>query len=109
MKTTALALVVASLLLPASAQAQNSPSQIVTGSGNVSVDGNQAATSGDTTSNGEVVTDGSSNVFINGKPAATVGSKTNCGGTVVTGSSTVFINGKPMATSGASAVPCPAQ
>ncbi|MCB1428690.1 MAG: PAAR domain-containing protein [Nitratireductor sp.] len=95
------------LLLPTLAWAQGTPSQIVTGSGTVSVDGNQAATSGDVTSNGEVVSEGSTNVFINGKPAATVGSKTNCGGTIVTGSSTVFINGKPMATGGASAVPCP--
>ena len=84
------------------------PSKIISGSGDVSVEGKEAARAGDSTGNGGTVVEGSSNVFINGKPAAIQGSKTGCGGSVVTGSSSVFINGKPMATSGDSTA-CPGQ
>jgi uncharacterized Zn-binding protein involved in type VI secretion len=87
--------------------ANTGPSKIISGSGDVSVEGKEAARAGDSTGNGTVV-EGSSNVFINGKPAAIQGSKTGCGGSVVTGSSSVFINGKPMATAGDSTA-CPGQ
>ncbi|MFZ1813617.1 MAG: PAAR domain-containing protein [Rhizobiaceae bacterium] len=87
--------------------AQTAPSQIITGSQSVTVDGKQAATSGDVTSSGNVVTEGSTNVFINGKPAALAGSSTNCGGAIITGSSTVFVNGKPLASSGDQVANCP--
>jgi uncharacterized Zn-binding protein involved in type VI secretion len=89
------------------ALAQQQPGMIVTGEPSVSVEGKSAATSGDTTNTGNVVTEGSSNVFIGGKPAATVGGTTNCNGTIVTGSATVFVNGKPLATSGSAVAPCP--
>jgi uncharacterized Zn-binding protein involved in type VI secretion len=83
------------------------PSKIISGSGDVSVEGKEAARAGDSTGNGTVV-EGSSDVFINGKPAAIQGSKTGCGGSIVTGSSSVFINGKPIATAGDSTA-CPGQ
>jgi uncharacterized Zn-binding protein involved in type VI secretion len=70
---------------------------IATGSSGVTVEGKQAARTGDTTSCGGTVVQGSSDVFINGKPAAVVGGSTDCGGTVASGSASVFINGKPMA------------
>ena len=96
------------LAIPLAAHAaDNAPGQIVTGNSGVIVEGGQAATSGDATDKGTVVTEGSSNVFIGGKPAAIVGSGTDCGGQVVTGSSSVFINGKPMALSGSLTGPCP--
>jgi uncharacterized Zn-binding protein involved in type VI secretion len=79
---------------------------IVAGSESVTVEGKQAARTGDASGCGSTVVDGSSDVFINGKPAALQGSSTGCGGTVVTGSASVFINGKPMAVSG-DAAPCP--
>ena len=75
------------------------PSTITSGSGDVSVEGKEAARAGDNAGGGTIV-EGSSNVFINGKAAAIQGSKTGCGGSIVTGSSSVFINGKPMATAG---------
>jgi uncharacterized Zn-binding protein involved in type VI secretion len=99
---------IAFLVFAAGAQAaDNAPAKIITGNGGVIVEGDQAATAGDQTDQGTVVTEGSSNVFIGGKPAAIVGSGTNCGGQVVTGSSSVFINGKPMALSGSLTAPCP--
>ena len=88
------------------ALAQQAPQQVVTGDPTVSVEGNQAATSGDATSGGNIVVEGSSNVFINGKPAAVVGGTTNCGGKVATGAATVLINGKPMASSGSVVTGC---
>ncbi|HEY8264411.1 MAG TPA: PAAR domain-containing protein [Methyloceanibacter sp.] len=114
--TTLLALAAALALAPNFAQAGDAntpqsppsgPSKIISGSGDVSVEGKEAARAGDSTGNGTVV-EGSSNVFINGKPAAIQGSKTGCAGSVVTGSSSVFINGKPMATAGDSTA-CPGQ
>jgi uncharacterized Zn-binding protein involved in type VI secretion len=87
--------------------AQQAPQQVVTGDPTVSVEGSQAATSGDATSGGKIIVEGSSNVFINGKPAAVVGVTTNCGGKVATGAATVFINGKPMASSGSVVTGCP--
>ena len=96
-----------SALFIGAAAAQQQPGTVVTGDPSVSVEGNPAATSGDTTSTGDVVTEGSSDVFIGGKPAAVVGNTTNCDGAIVTGSSSVFINGKPMATSGSVVAPCP--
>jgi uncharacterized Zn-binding protein involved in type VI secretion len=79
---------------------------IASGSGNVMVEGKQAARAGDATGCGSTVVEGSPDVFINGKPAAVQGDATGCGGSIVTGSSGVFINGKPMAASG-DAAPCP--
>ena len=84
------------------------PSKIISGSGDVSVEGKRGARAGDSTSNGGTVVEGSSYVFINGKPAAVQDSKTGCGGSIVTGSSSVFINGKPMAAAGDSTA-CPGQ
>jgi uncharacterized Zn-binding protein involved in type VI secretion len=84
------------------------PSTITSGSGNVVVEGKQAARAGDTTGCSSAVVEGSSNVFINGKPAAMQGSDTGCGGSIVSGSSGVFINGKPMARTG-DATGCPGQ
>lgn len=76
------------------------PSTITSGSGDVVVEGKQAARAGDTTGCGNAVVEGWSNVFVNGKPAAMQGSDTGCGGSIVSGSSGVFINGKPMARTG---------
>ncbi|GIL02338.1 MAG: hypothetical protein BroJett030_22370 [Alphaproteobacteria bacterium] len=97
---------VAGLLLAGPAAAQQ-PGTIITGESSVSVEGNSAATTGDATDTGTVVTEGSSNVFIGGKPAAVVGNATDCNGAIVTGSSSVFVNGKPLATTGSSVVACP--
>jgi len=80
------------------------PQTVITGDPSVSVEGNSAATAGDVTNSGAVVTEGSTNVFIGGKPAALVGGATNCNGAIVTGSATVFVNGKPLATSGSTVV-----
>jgi uncharacterized Zn-binding protein involved in type VI secretion len=73
------------------------PGVFTQGSDDVSVGGQGAARSGDTTG---AVVQGSSNVFINGKPAVTLGDRTGCGGVTVGGSSNVFINGKPVARAG---------
>ena len=116
MKLTPVLLAIAIALAPAFARAGDTnapqrppsgPSKIISGSGDVSVEGKAAARAGDSTGNGTVV-EGSSNVFINGKPAAIQGSKTGCGGSIVTGSNGVFINGKPMAGVG-DATGCPGQ
>jgi len=76
---------------------------VTSGSGNVMVEGKQAARAGDTAgcagASGTIV-QGSPNVFIDGKPAAVQGDQTGCGGSIVTGASGVFINGKPMARMG---------
>jgi uncharacterized Zn-binding protein involved in type VI secretion len=56
---------------------------VASGSGDVMVEGKQAARAGDAA-----------------KPAAVQGDKTGCGGTIVSGASGVFINGKPMARMG---------
>ncbi len=103
---TALILAAATLSAPVSAFAQSAPKQIITGEASVTVEGGQAATQGDVTSSGNVVTEGSSNVFIGGKPATVLGSSTDCGGKVVTGASSVFVNGKPLATAGSMTTGC---
>jgi uncharacterized Zn-binding protein involved in type VI secretion len=75
-------------------------STVTSGSGDVVVEGKQAARAGDTIGcpgAGSTIVQGSPNVFINGKPAAVQGDQTGCGGSIVTGASGVFINGKPMA------------
>lgn len=104
MKSVLVSAILASLA--GSALAQNPPSQIVTGDGTVSVNGQGAAREGDVTASGNTVGDGSSNVFIGGKPAATAGSNTDCGGVVAQGSSNVFVNGKPLATGGSVVTSC---
>jgi uncharacterized Zn-binding protein involved in type VI secretion len=70
---------------------------ITSGSGDVMVEGKQAARAGDTAGCAGTIVQGSPDVFINGKPAAVQGDKTGCGGSIVSGASGVFINGKPMA------------
>jgi uncharacterized Zn-binding protein involved in type VI secretion len=76
------------------------PSVIIKGSGDTSIDGLPAARKGDTTDRGDKLEQGSPNVFIDGKPAVTVGDGTSCGGTTVSGAPNVFINGKPVARAG---------
>ena len=69
---------------------------VASGSGDVMVEGKQAARAGCA---GPII-EGSPDVLINGKPAAVQGDKTGCGGTIVSGASGVSINGKPMARMG---------
>jgi uncharacterized Zn-binding protein involved in type VI secretion len=76
------------------------------GSGDVMVEGKQAARAGDTAGCAGPIIEGSPDVFINGKPAAVQGDNTGCGGSIVSGASGVFINGKPMARMG-DAAGCP--
>ncbi len=98
-----LALAVAALaLVPFASLAEDSanpcPAGTVTsGSGDVMVEGKQAARAGDTAGCAGPIIEGSPDVFINGKPAAVQGDQTGCGGSIVSGASGVFINGKPMA------------
>lgn len=73
---------------------------VTSGSGDVMVEGKQAARAGDTAGCAGPIIEGSPDVFINGKPAAVQGDKTGCGGSIVSGASGVFINGKPMARMG---------
>jgi uncharacterized Zn-binding protein involved in type VI secretion len=73
---------------------------ITSGSGDVMVEGKQAARAGDTAGCAGTIVQGSPDVFINGKPAAVQGDKTGCGGSIVSSASGVFINGKPMARMG---------
>jgi uncharacterized Zn-binding protein involved in type VI secretion len=73
---------------------------VASGSGDVMVEGKQAARAGDAAGCAGPIIEGSPDVFINGKPAAVQGDKTGCGGTIVSGASGVFINGKPMARMG---------
>jgi uncharacterized Zn-binding protein involved in type VI secretion len=75
-------------------------STVTSGSGDVMVEGKQAARAGDTAGCAGPIIEGSPDVFINGKPAAVQGDKTGCGGSIVSGASGVFINGKPMARMG---------
>jgi uncharacterized Zn-binding protein involved in type VI secretion len=85
-------------LAPFAALAEDNPcpaGTVTSGSGDVMVEGKQAARAGDTAG-----LEGSPDVFINGKPAAVQGDKTGCGGSIVSGASGVFINGKPMARMG---------
>ena len=73
------------------------PGTVTSGSGDVVVEGKQAARAGDTAGCGGAIVQGSPDVFINGKPAAVEGDQTGCGWSIVSGASGVFINGKPMA------------
>jgi len=79
---------------------------VASGSGDVMVEGKQAARAGDSAGCAGTITEGSPNVFINGKPAAVQGSKTGCGGAVASGATGVFVNGKPFVIAG-SAADCP--
>ena len=99
------------LCVPLAALAEDSanpcPSGTVTsGSSSVTVEGKQAARTGDTAGCAGTITEGSPDVFIDGKPAAVQGSKTGCGGTIVSGATGVFVNGKPFVIAG-SAADCP--
>jgi uncharacterized Zn-binding protein involved in type VI secretion len=73
---------------------------VTSGSGDVMVEGKQAARTRDTAGCAGIIVQGSPDVFINGKPAAVQGDRTGCGGSIVSGASGVFINGKPMARMG---------
>ena len=73
---------------------------VASGSGDVMVEGKQAARAGDAAGCAGPIIEGSPDVLINGKPAAVQGDKTGCGGSIVSGASGVFINGKPMARMG---------
>ena len=53
---------------------------VTSGSGDVMVEGKQAARAGDTAGCAGPIIEGSPDVFINGKPAAVQGDKTGCGG-----------------------------
>lgn len=79
---------------------------VASGSGDVMVEGQQAARAGDSAGCAGTITEGSPDVFINGKPAAVQGSKTGCGGTIASGATGVFVNGKPFVIAG-SAGDCP--
>jgi uncharacterized Zn-binding protein involved in type VI secretion len=92
-------------LAPLAALAEDSPNPcpagtVISGSGDVMVEGKQAARAGDAAGCAGPIIEGSPDVFINGKPAAVQGDKTGCGGSIVSGASGVFINGKPMARMG---------
>jgi len=79
---------------------------VASGSGDVMVEGKQAARAGDSAGCAGTIAEGSPDVFINGKPAAVQGSKTGCGGAVASGATGVFVNGKPFVIAG-SAADCP--
>ena len=79
---------------------------VTSGSGDVVVEGKQAARAGDTAGCAGTIVEGSPNVFINGKPAAVQGDKTGCGGTIASGATGVFVNGKPFVIAGSTA-DCP--
>ena len=64
---------------------------VASGSGDVMVEGKQAARAGDAAGCAGPIIEGSPDVFINGKPAAVQGDKTGCGGSIVSGASGVFI------------------
>ena len=98
-------------LAPLAALAEDSPNPcpagtVISGSGDVMVEGKQAARAGDSAGCAGTITEGSPNVFINGKPAAVQGSKTGCGGSIASGATGVFVNGKPFVIAG-SAADCP--
>jgi uncharacterized Zn-binding protein involved in type VI secretion len=79
---------------------------VASGSGDVLVEGKQAARAGDAAGCAGPIIEGSPDVFINGKPAAVQGDKTGCGGTITSGATGVFVNGKPFVIAG-SAAGCP--
>jgi uncharacterized Zn-binding protein involved in type VI secretion len=76
---------------------------LTSGSGDVMVEGKQAARAGDTAGCAGPIIEGSPDVFINGKPAAVQGDKTGCGGTIASGATGVFVNGKPFVIAGSTA------
>jgi uncharacterized Zn-binding protein involved in type VI secretion len=89
-------------LAPFAALAEDNPcpaGTVTSGSGDVMVEGKQAARAGDTAGCAGTIVQGSPDVFINGKPAVQ-GDQTGCGASIVSGASGVFINGKPMARMG---------
>ena len=97
---TRLALALLALLVASIAARAADPcvGTVTSGSGDVVVEGKQAARTGDTAGcGGSTIVQGSPNVLINGKPAAVQGDQTGCGGSIFLGASGVFINGKPMA------------
>jgi uncharacterized Zn-binding protein involved in type VI secretion len=96
---------------PLAASAEDSPnpcgaSTVTSGSGDVMVEGKQAARAGDSAGCAGTVIEGSPDVFINGKPAAVQGDRTGCGGTISSGATGVFVNGKPFVIAGSTA-DCP--
>lgn len=98
-------------LFPLAALAEDTPnpcssSSVASGSGDVMVEGKQAARAGDSAGCAGTIIEGSPDVFINGKPAAVQGDKTGCGGTITSGATGVFVNGKPFVMAG-SATGCP--
>jgi uncharacterized Zn-binding protein involved in type VI secretion len=100
--------VVALFSAPLAALAEDSakpcPAGAVTsGSGDVVVEGKQAARAGDSAGCAGTIIEGSPDVFINGKPAAVQGNKTGCGGTITSGATGVFVNGKPFVIAGSAA------
>jgi uncharacterized Zn-binding protein involved in type VI secretion len=106
----ALAVVILALA-PSATLAEDSPNPcasgtVTSGSGDVMVEGKQAAHAGDSAGCAGTIIEGSPDVFINGKPAAVQGDKTGCGGTITSGATGVFVNGKPFVIAG-SAADCP--
>ena len=98
-------------LAPLAALAEDSPNPcpagtVASGSGDVMVEGKQAAHAGDAAGCAGPIIEGSPDVLINGKPAAVQGDKTGCGGTITSGATGVFVNGKPFVIAG-SAAGCP--
>lgn len=69
------------------------PSNAITGSPNVFINGCCAVRVGDFYFYGITQATGSSCVFINGCPAARIGDLTGCGSIISTGSHNVFIGG----------------
>jgi uncharacterized Zn-binding protein involved in type VI secretion len=95
-------------LAPLAALAEDSANRcpagtVTSGSGDVMVEGKQAARAGDTAGCAGPIIEGSPDVFINGKPAAVQGDKTGCGGTITSGATGVFVNGKPFVIAGSAA------
>lgn len=81
MRTPALFLALAAVLLCSTGLAvAQSPGVVTGGSSNTMIGGKPAARAGDDTTSGGPVVEGSPNVFIDGKPAATVGGRNGCGG-----------------------------
>src|SRR5262249_58778860 len=74
---------------------------VTSGSGDVVVEGKQAARAGDAVGCARsTIVQGSPNVFINGKPAAVQGDQTWCGGAVGSGASGGVIQGQPIGRGG---------
>ena len=72
-------------LAPLTALAEDSPNPcpagtVASGSGDVMVEGKQAARAGDAAGCAGPIIEGSPDVFINGKPMARMGDAADCGG-----------------------------